>query len=89
MSEGVMYVKVRLFAGLKDLAGGPEVMVALTDGATLRDLEERLGREHPRLKPLLPSLAFAVDEEYRARDYVLRDNDEVALIPPISGGGDV
>jgi len=84
-----MKVKVRLFAGLKDLAGGPEVSVELMDGATVRDLEDAMGRDYPRLKPLLASLAFAVDEEYRARDYVLHDDDEVALIPPISGGNDV
>ena len=84
-----MKVKVRLFAGLKELAGGPEVVAELKAGATVRDLEEQLGRDYPRLKPLLASLAFAVDEEYKTRDYTLRDNDEVALIPPISGGCDV
>ena len=84
-----MRVRVRLFAGLKELAGGPEVVVDLEEGATVGDLEDQLGREYPRLKPLLASLAFAVDEEYRARDHALRDDDEVALIPPISGGCDV
>jgi molybdopterin synthase catalytic subunit len=84
-----MHVRVRLFAGLKELAGGPEVVVDLEEGATVQDLEDRLGREYPRLKPLLASLAFAVDEEYKARDYALRDDDEIALIPPISGGCDV
>jgi molybdopterin converting factor subunit 1 len=84
-----MRVKVRLFAGLKELTGGPEVVVDLKDGATVRDLEGRLAQEYPRLKPLLASLAFAVDEEYKTRDHVLHDDDEVALIPPISGGCDV
>jgi molybdopterin converting factor subunit 1 len=84
----IMKVKVRLFAGLKDLVGGPEIIVDLEEGATVRGLEDQLGREYPRLKPLLASLAFAVDEEYKARDYTLRDDDEVALIPPISGGCD-
>ena len=84
-----MRVRVRLFAGLKELAGGPEVVVDLEEGATVGDLEDRLGREYPRLKPLLASLAFAVDDEYKMRDYTLHNNDEVALIPPISGGCDV
>ena len=84
-----MNVKVRLFAGLKELVGGPEVLVDLGEDATLQDLEDELGRRYPRLKPLLASLAFAVDEEYRTRDYVLHDGDEVALIPPISGGNHV
>jgi molybdopterin converting factor subunit 1 len=81
-----MNVKVRLFAGLKELVGGPQIVVSLSDGASIRDLEEELGRHYPRLKPLLTSLAFAVDEEYKTRDYVLQENDTVALIPPISGG---
>ncbi len=84
-----MKVKVRLFAGLKELTGGPEVVAELPEAATVRDLEDVLGRDYPRLKPLLASLAFAVDEEYRSRDYVLHDGDEIALIPPISGGDHV
>jgi molybdopterin converting factor small subunit len=84
-----MDVRVRLFAGLKELAGGPEIVARLNDGASIHDLERELGREHPRLQPLLPSLAFAVHEEYKTRDYVLRQGDEVALIPPISGGAHV
>ncbi|MCJ7492264.1 MAG: molybdopterin converting factor subunit 1 [Dehalococcoidia bacterium] len=84
-----MHVRVRLFAGLKELAGGPEVVVDLQEGATVLDLEEQLSREYPRLRPLLASLAFAVDEEYKTRDYALHNNDEIALIPPISGGCDV
>jgi molybdopterin converting factor subunit 1 len=79
-------VKAKLFAGIRELVGASEVVVDLPDGATVRDLEERLGCDYPRLEPLLPSLAFAVDEEYTARDHVLHDGNEVAVIPPISGG---
>jgi molybdopterin synthase catalytic subunit len=84
-----MDVKVRLFAGLKELVGGPEIIVRLSEGATVADLEDQLGRDYPRLKPLLGSLAFAVGEEYKDREHVLHKNDEIALIPPISGGDDV
>jgi molybdopterin converting factor small subunit len=83
-----MKVKVRLFAGLKDLTGGPEVVAELPEAATVRDLEDALGRDYPRLKPLLASLAFAVDEEYRSRDYVLHDGDDCPH-SPISGGDHV
>jgi MoaE-MoaD fusion protein len=84
-----MKVKVRMFAGLKELVGGPEIAVELNEGATIADLEDELGRDYPRLKPLLGSLAFAVGDEYQIRDHVLHDNDEVALLPPISGGCNV
>jgi MoaE-MoaD fusion protein len=84
-----MNVTIRLFAGLKELVGGQEIAVQIRDGATVGELEERLAQEYPRLKPVLPGLAFAVGEEYRTRGYVLHDNDEIALIPPISGGSRV
>jgi len=81
-----MDVTIRLFAGLREYVGQSEMRVHLADGATIADLEERIGRDSPKLKPLLQGLAWAVKEEYRSRDYQLQDGDEVALIPPISGG---
>jgi molybdopterin synthase catalytic subunit/molybdopterin converting factor small subunit len=81
-----MNVTVQLFAGLKELVGGQEITLQMPDGATLSDLEQRLTADYPRLKLVLPGLAFAVGEEYRTRDFTLHDDDEVALIPPISGG---
>jgi molybdopterin converting factor subunit 1 len=82
-------VTVKLFAGLKELADAGQTTIELDNEATVADLEERLAAEFPRLKPLLPSLAFAVNEEYCARDHALHDGDEIAVIPPISGGANV
>jgi len=79
-------VRVRLFAGLKELIGQQEITVDLPEGASVGDLRERLRRDLPRLAPFLPSLVCAVNEEYRLPEYPLHDGDEVALIPPISGG---
>jgi molybdopterin synthase catalytic subunit len=78
-----------MFAGLKELVGGQEIVVELPDGARVGDLAEALGREYPRLKAVIPGLAFAVNEEYRSHEHVLHDNDEIALIPPISGGTNI
>ena len=83
-----MRVRVRLFAGVKELVGQQELVVQLPDGASVRDLERALAQEYPQLAPLLPGLVFAVAEEYRTREFVLHEDDEVALIPPISGGSD-
>jgi MoaE-MoaD fusion protein len=79
-------VVVRLFAGLRERAGTGEQQVELAEGATAADawasLADRLG-ERP------DGLVLAVNRRYAAEDTPLADGDEVALIPPVSGGSPV
>jgi molybdopterin synthase catalytic subunit len=75
----VVKVKVRLFAGLRERAGWAER--DLTDLARVRDVWPAL-----ELGPEPPGLLYAVNKEYAERDRELADGDEVALIPPVSGG---
>jgi molybdopterin converting factor subunit 1 len=79
-------VRVRLFALAREAAGRSEVEAELGEGATVASLLEALGASYPRLGPLAPSLLVAVNREYRGRDALLRDGDEVGIIPPVSGG---
>jgi molybdopterin converting factor subunit 1 len=79
-------INVRLFAGLHDLVGKRDVVLDLPDGATVEQLRDRLGEEYPIVQPFLTTLVCAVDEEYVPPEYVLREGEDVALIPPISGG---
>ena len=81
-----MKVNVRLFAGLHDLLGQRRVTLELADGATVAQLREQLGRQYPVVVPFLSTLVCAVDEEYVTAEHPLRDGDDVALIPPVSGG---
>jgi molybdopterin converting factor subunit 1 len=81
-----MRVRVELFAGLREVIGQREFEVDLPEGASVGDLREGLARDFPKLAPFLPSLVCAVNQEYRSQGYLLQDGDEVALIPPISGG---
>jgi molybdopterin synthase catalytic subunit len=82
-----MRVKVRLFAGLKELAGGDLEEHFEGDTVSVADLSRRLVESRPALKPYFEVLAIAVNEEYVLDvDQVLHDGDEVALIQPISGG---
>ena len=83
-----MKVHVRLFAGLQDLLGQRDVTLELAEGATVDHLREQLSREYPVVTPFLSTLVCAVDEEYVPTDHPLRDGDDVALIPPVSGGSD-
>ena len=59
----------------------------LPDGALVRDAANELLRLHPTLVGDSSRLMIAVNEEYQEHDYPLSENDEVAFIPPVSGGG--
>ena len=81
-----MKVSVRLFAGLHDLVGRREVELELVEGATVADLREQLVSQYPAVTPLMSTLVCAVDEEYVSNNHRLSAGDQVALIPPVSGG---
>jgi molybdopterin synthase catalytic subunit len=74
-----MRVNVRLFAGLRELAGRSSL--ELQDVASVADVWPRLG-----LGDEPAGLLYAVNREYVSREHALMDGDEVALIPPVSGG---
>jgi MoaE-MoaD fusion protein len=76
-----MEVTVRLFAMLRERAGASEVTLELPDGARVGDALAELGS----LAEGLP-LVMAVNREYAPEDRVLDPGDELALIPPVSGG---
>lgn len=82
-----MRVTVKLFAGLKDIVGSDlEESFDGTD-VTVEQLKQQLATNHPKIEPYLSGLAVAINEEYiLGDDELLHDGDEVALIPPISGG---
>ncbi|MFQ5873558.1 MAG: molybdopterin converting factor subunit 1 [Dehalococcoidia bacterium] len=79
-------VKARFFAVYREKAGRREQDVDLEEGATAGDLVWRLGDEHDGLLLDIASLVVAVNGEYVPLSHPLREGDEVALIPPVSGG---
>lgn len=81
-----MKVKVRFFALYREIVGLRESQADLPPGATARDAWETYAREYPRLSPNLAHTRFAVNGEYVDPEAVLNDGDEVAFIPPVSGG---
>jgi MoaE-MoaD fusion protein len=84
-----MRVRVRFFAAARDIIQQREMEVELSGGSTTTDLLDRLVRECPGLQALLPSLKLAVNLEYAGQAHALSEGDEVALIPPVSGGVDL
>jgi molybdopterin synthase catalytic subunit len=79
-------VRVRLFAIQRELAGTREVPLDLPDGATVADAWDGLVARHPRLAPGRASVRFARNGAYADETTALADGDEVAMIPPVSGG---
>jgi molybdopterin converting factor subunit 1 len=80
-------VFVRLFALAKQRAGRSEVTLDLPQRATVGDLRRALATACPALRPIVPNLLIAVDAEYAPDDQEIAQGAEVAVIPPVSGGG--
>jgi molybdopterin converting factor subunit 1 len=79
-------VTVRLFARLRDIAGAAELSRDLASGATIGDLWRQLALEFPELAQYERSISTAVNADYARMDRVVGDGDEVAFLPPVSGG---
>lgn len=82
----MVYVKVIYFGILRELAGAAEERIEVADGATSGTLFAQLRAAHPGLDRFAKSIALAVNLEYADQLRALNDGDEVALIPPVSGG---
>ena len=80
-----MKVSVRFFALYRERAGTSQTEVELPDGSTSEELLVRLRSEYASL-PLTDSVLIAVNSEYASPQAPLHDGDEVAFIPPVSGG---
>jgi sulfur-carrier protein len=81
-----MRVTVRLFARLRDIAGSSELSREVVTGATIGDVWRQLAGEFPELTSYERSISSAVNADYARMDQVLRPGDEVAFLPPVSGG---
>jgi molybdopterin converting factor subunit 1 len=79
-------IKVLLFGAAADRAGVRETELPLDDGITLAELWPMLAERHPDLAPMRDTLAFAVNGEYARGDAGVSPGDEVAVLPPVSGG---
>ena len=79
-------VKVLLFGAAADRAGTRQTKVSVNDGVTLGELWSVLADQHPSLAPMRETLAFAVNGEYARMEDAVSTGDEVAVLPPVSGG---
>lgn len=81
-----MKIKVKFFASYKEALGTDELDLDLDEHSTVSDLIENLRQDHPKLGNLLETLMVSVNLEYAVYETELKNGDEVALLPPVSGG---
>ncbi len=79
-------VEVLLFGAAADRAGTRRVQLEIEENSTLAEVWPLLAERYPRLSPMRDTLAFAVNGEYARMDGRVGPGDEVALLPPVSGG---
>lgn len=83
-----MNVVIKLFASVREAVGERELRMDFPDGSTARDVQQAIVKRYPATKTPLESGLVAVNQEYVQADTVLRAGDEVAFIPPVSGGSE-
>jgi len=81
-----MRVTIRLFARLRDLVGQGELVRDLPAPSTVATVWDQLAAEFPAVAPYAASMSCAVNADYARLTTVVRDGDEIAFLPPVSGG---
>ena len=79
-------ITVRLFARLAELAGKRKLTLDIGSGMTAADAFGAIARDYPKMAGLGGRLMYARNQEYVSPDTPLKAGDELALIPPVSGG---
>jgi len=79
-------VKVKLFAAVRETVGQREIAMTLAPGTSVEEVLRRLVQQYPTLAEIAPSCRMVVNLQYVGPESLLADGDEVALIPPVSGG---
>ncbi len=80
-----MKINVKTFGITKEIIGEAELNIEIQDNISVAILMENLKEKYPKLQDL-SSILMAVNAEYAEPNVILKNNDEVALIPPVSGG---
>jgi molybdopterin converting factor small subunit len=81
-----MKVRTLFYAQLRDLVGMRELDLDLADGATVRDLLDKIYAQQPALRSCDKSILIGAGVEFVDRNYELKSGEEIAIMPPVQGG---
>jgi MoaD family protein len=81
-----MKVRMQFYAQLRDLVGTRELEVELSEGATVGDLLKQLYAQRPALRAHDESILIGAGLEFVNRNYELKPDEEIAIMPPVQGG---
>lgn len=80
-----MKIKILAFGIIKDIFSSASIIIDIENNETIAELKQLLESQFPQLKQL-KSYLIAVNNEYALPDYKINEADEIAIIPPVSGG---
>ena len=81
-----MIVRAEFYSRLREIVGASCLEVTLDEGATVRELVQQLYDKSPQLRDFEKSMLFGIGVEFVDCDHLLKDNDVVAIMPPVQGG---
>ncbi len=79
-------IKVRLFANLRELVGEKEIIITVPSGITVGYLNNEILKKYPQLKSFSNKFVTSVNCKVTTGDTIITSSDEIALLPPVSGG---
>lgn len=79
-------IKVKLFAILRELVGEREIIITVPTGTTVNKLNNEILKKYPQLKSFSNKFVTSVNCKVTSGDTIISSKDEIALLPPVSGG---
>lgn len=81
-----MKIQIKLFAAAREISDRGELELEVSDGLSVRDMKLKISAAHPGLSELILRSAVSINREFATDESLVHEKDEIALIPPVSGG---